>query len=362
MDTLRALTQRASVGVEALTAGADFAASFLRLTGRSPQDELTVARSAGFRKAVQLLHQLGGSIPIASIPVGVETRPFQINAYLGGLEFLPLGAVANRIILYFHGGAHCMGSASTHADLIGNLAIATRARIVAVNYRLAPEHPFPAGLDDALESLRWTRRRYPAAAVAVAGDSAGGNLAFALLVQLAHLEEPQPVACLGLSPWLLLDLNRVHTVRADHKTAIGNMWGGEVIAAVQKLAASQDVMQAISGAYMAGKMHDVLAAQYFQECPASDPLISPVLAPEAVVRCFPPVLLHVAKNEPLCADSRAMAALCARAEVHVELEQYPGTVHVFQAFPQLYPEAARDSISKIGNFLDTVWESIARGS
>jgi acetyl esterase/lipase len=226
-----------------------------------------------------------------------------------------------------------------------------------VNYRLAPEDPFPAGLEDALEALEWTRRAHPSAAVAIAGDSAGGNLAFALMVKLAQEGGRQPVACAGLSAWLLLDPDQTPRVRAEHKTtSFGNCWGGEALVAAQKLAAGIDWKMAVPNAYMAGKMHDVLAAQYFQDHPASDPLVSPVLAPVEIVRSFPPVLLHSSRDEPLNADAKEMASLCSRAGVRVEYEEFENTSHVFQAFPQYYPGAASDSIAKIAHFFNGIWE------
>lgn len=250
-----------------------------------------------------------------------------------------------------------MGSVASHSNLLGRLAEATCARVIAVNYRLAPEDPFPAGLEDAMEALEWTRRTHPSAAVAIAGDSAGGNLAFALMVKLAQEGGTQPVACAGLSAWLLLDPDQVPRVRAEHKTtSFGNCWGGEALVAVQKLAAGIDWKMAVPNAYMAGKMHDVLAAQYFQDHPASDPLVSPVLAPVEIVRSFPPVLLHSSRDEPLNADAKEMASLCRRAGVRVEYDEFENTSHVFQAFPQHYPGAASDSIAKIANFFNGIWE------
>lgn len=355
-----ARTAKTMTGIlEWTAAGADFAGALvtavLNPRAASPQNELNVARSAGFRKVVQVLSAMTSAMPLAP-PDGVQTRPITVSKYLDGVEFLPGRMLENRVILYLHGGAHCMGSAASHSNLLGRLAEAACARVVAVNYRLAPEHPFPAGLEDALEALEWTRRTYPSAAVAIAGDSAGGNLAFSMMVKLAQQGERQPVACAGLSAWLLLDVDQAPKMRAEHKSScVCNVWGGEALVAIQKLAAGIDWKRAVPNAYMAGKMHDVLAAQYFQEHPASDPLVSPVLAPVEIVRRFPPVLLHSSRDEPLNADAREMASLCTRAGVRVEYEEFDNTSHVFQAFPQYYPCAARDSIAKIAKFFNDAW-------
>jgi len=346
--------------LEWTAAGADFAAALvtaiLKPNVASPRNELAVARSGLFRKVVQAVSAMSCEMPFA-LPEGVRARPITVSKYLGGFEFLPGRMLEHRVVLYLHGGAHCMGSAASHSNLLGRLAEATCARVIAVNYRLAPENPFPAGLEDALEALEWTRRMHPSAAVAIAGDSAGGNLAFSLMVKLAQQGERQPVACAGLSAWLLLDPDQVHRVRAEHKaTCFGNCWGGEALVAAQKLAAGIDWKRAVPNAYMAGKMHDVLAAQYFQEHPASDPLVSPVLAPVEIVQSFPPVLLHSSSDEPLNADAKEMASLCTRAGVRVEYEEFENTSHVFQAFPQYYPGAASDSIAKIADFFNGIWE------
>jgi len=345
----------AAKGLQAVAAGADTASTMLNLTGRSPQDELAVALSGGFRHAVETLQALSSQLPVSPL-LAVQCKPLQISGHLEALEFLPEQAAENRLILYFHGGAHCCASASTHAELMCRLSLATRARVVAVNYRMAPQHPFPAGLEDALSSLRWAREKYPLSRVAIAGDSAGGNLAFALLVKLAQLQAEQPVACIGLSPWLLLDLAKVATVRSEHRGVASSVWGGEVLAAVGRIAANRD-LRGTSGAFMSGKLHDVVAAQYFQDHPASDPLISPMLASEDIVRHFPPVLLHADRDEPLVADSREMAALCSRAGVPVQLELYSKTAHVFQLLPGIYKEAAEDSMVKVASFLESVWPS-----
>jgi len=157
-----------------------------------------------------------------------------------------------------------------------------------------------------------------------------------------------------LQPFCTYLFPAIHAARRVHRGAGSNLWGGEVITAVQQLASGQDLRSA-SGALMSGKMHDVVAAQYFQDHSASNPLISPVLASEEVVCRFPPVLLHAADDEPLAPDSVQMAALCSRAGVRVELQLYPQVTHVFQSFPLIYPHAAEDSMARIVHFLESVW-------
>jgi len=328
------------------------AGALASLTGQSPADELKVARSGGFKRDIGILQNCSR---LLSKPAAAGVRCSQIRVgMLEAVEVVAPDASHDRIVVYFHGGAHCFFSPTTDLALLGRLSIACRAACIAVDYRLAPHNPFPAGLEDALATYRWAREQYPAAQIAVAGDSAGGNLAFALLVKLSQLGERQPEACIGLSPWLLLDLEQVPFVRKATRSAVNASWGGTVIAQMASLAQKGDVMAA-SGEVMNGKLCDVFAAQYFQDHPASDPLVSPMLASEELVRHFPPILIHADRDEPLGADAREMEKLCKRAGVEVDLHLYTGTMHVFQALPELYPQKAEDSLCKIAEFANKVF-------
>jgi len=135
---------------------------------------------------------------------GAVCKKIAFTDHLSGIEVTAPGADPNRIIMHFHGGAHCFGSVWGAREFVGRMSTATKARVISVDYRLAPENPFPAGLEDARTAWHWVLKQYPHASVAVAGESAGGNLAFALLVKLSQLGEIQPVACITMSPWLLL--------------------------------------------------------------------------------------------------------------------------------------------------------------
>mmetsp|Transcript_12731 Transcript_12731/g.24938 ORF Transcript_12731/g.24938 Transcript_12731/m.24938 type:complete len:363 (+) Transcript_12731:135-1223(+) len=262
----------AARGLEAAAAATDTTLALLSLTGHSPQDELMVARSGGFQKSVLTLQKLCRQITLQP-SAAARIMDIEVAGRLSGLEVLPVDDALvdhGRAILYFHGGAHCIGSPSLSGDLLGRLAVGARARMVAVDDRKEPKNPFPHALEDASVALDWLRGQFPAASIAVAGDSAGGNLAFALLVLLAQSQREQPVACVALSPWLLLDLDRIPAARRVHRSAGSNLRGGEVLTAVQQLASGQDLRSA-SGALMSGKMHDVVAAQYFQDHSASNP-------------------------------------------------------------------------------------------
>lgn len=254
---------------------------------------------------------------------------------VGVVEVRAPDAEDDRIVLYFHGGAYVLWSANTHRELLGRLSKATRARIVAVNYRLAPKDPYPAALEDALAAWRWVKGRNPSAQIAVGGDSAGGNLTFALLLRLAQLSEQQPIAAFGLAPWLLLHPGLVE----ERRRRSGNV---------------ENITHA-----MWSRGAGNVAALYTQNHPSDDPLVSPVLASVEMVSSFPPVLIHADQDEPLAEDAKDMASLCSQAGVPVELKLYslpfcwPG--HVFQAFPRMYRAAAQDSLEQVGMFLAKHW-------
>jgi len=264
--------------------------------------------------------------PAAKLKDWASCSRVQISSHLRGIEVSAPGADPSQVVLYFHGGGHAFCSVWTHRELLGRLSAATKAVVVGISYRLAPENPFPAGLEDALSAWHWAQDRYAGASIAVAGDSAGGNLAFALLVRLAQLRLPQPAACATLSPWLLLDTEEVRS-RLQLKLDDG-----------------------LPGRFE--RASDFLSAMYAQGHSRKDPLISPVLASADLIRQFPPVLIHVDKDEPVCPPAVEMAERCRCAGVPVELKLYSDTMHVFQAFPFRFPEA-HDSLQLIGEFLRT---------
>jgi epsilon-lactone hydrolase len=251
-------------------------------------------------------------------PRGTTVDP--VNA--GGVPaewVVAAGADSDRVLLYLHGGAYQIGSPATHRSMVARLSGAARARVLSVGYRLAPEHPFPAAVDDAVAAYRWLLAGGTDPAVlAVAGDSAGGGLALASLVALRDAAEPMPAAAVVVSPWtdLALTGDSLHT------------------------RAAADVL--IKPAGMAATAEAYLAGQ-----DPRHPYASPLYAD---LHGLPPVLIHVGDAEVILDDSTRFAARARDHGVDVTLEVWDEMPHVWHAFAGLLPEAD-EAIERIGSWL-----------
>jgi monoterpene epsilon-lactone hydrolase len=213
-----------------------------------------------------------------------------------------------RCILYFHGGAYCTMSARTHRAITSRLAIWSDARVFALDYRLAPEHPFPAALDDALASYRALLGvGIQPADIVVAGDSAGGGLALALLLAARIADDPLPAAAVLFSPWTDLAAT-----------------GGSIV--------TNDAADAL----LFGSWVTPIARHYLGDTPATNPLASPVYAD---LTGLPPLLIQVSDTEVLLDDSRRVIANATRAGVTATLQVWPRLPHGWQIFAPILPEA-----------------------
>jgi monoterpene epsilon-lactone hydrolase len=234
--------------------------------------------------------------------------------------FEPPNARPHKAMLYLHGGGYVFGSAQdTHRDLISRLAQTAECCVLAVDYRLAPEHPYPAALDDVLKAYRWLLAAGHAPRnIAVAGDSAGGGLAFALMLKLLAGGEPVPAALVTISPWTDLALTGA---------SIAENAGRDMLIAEHHLVRA--------------------AAFYVGDADPRDPLISPLYGD---VAHLPPTLIQVGSEESLVDDSRRMAARLKAAGVPVVMEEWRRMPHVWHLFARFLPEA-RAAIDHIGLFL-----------
>jgi len=229
------------------------------------------------------------------------------------------GVTGERVVLFFHGGAYHLGSPATLRRLLALVSGAAQARVLSAGYRLAPEHPFPAAVHDALAAYRWLLARGPAARqIAIAGNSSGGGLALAALVALRDAGEPMPAAAVVISPWTDLEMT------------------GES----RRTRAAADRMITPDGMEEAARW--CLAGQ-----DPRHPYASPVLAD---LRGLPPILIHVGDVEILLDDSTRLAARARAARVEVTLEVWDDMPHCWHTFAWLLPEADQ-AIERIGRWL-----------
>ena len=210
------------------------------------------------------------------------------------------------VIVYFHGGGYVLMSADTHERWTKQLCNATGSVIVSVDYRLAPEHPFPAPIDDCLAAYRWVRAHAERVAgdparVAVSGDSAGGNASVAVALRLRAAGESLPAALLLYFPWVDMSLTSESFRRL----------------APDDLVIDEPAMRLFRDAYVG-------------EAPIDDPLASPL---RADLRGLPETLVVVGEIDPLCDEGIALARSLEGRGVKVELRSYPGMPHDFVLFP-----------------------------
>jgi epsilon-lactone hydrolase len=242
----------------------------------------------------------------------------------GGVEgewISPADAPLDKAILYFHGGGFRIGSVASHRDLIAQIAVASDCRVLAINYRLAPEHRFPAALDDALAAYGWMLGQgLTPGNVAFAGDSAGGNLVLAAMLALRERGLPLPIAAVLMSPWTDLAATGTSYVTRAEVDPIHQ----------------RPMILALAKNYLGG-----------QGDPC-DPLVSPLYADLAGL---PPLLIQVGDRETVLDDSVMFADLARAAGVDVHLEVWDGMIHVFQMFGAELPEAHR-AIASIAGFLN----------
>jgi monoterpene epsilon-lactone hydrolase len=229
------------------------------------------------------------------------------------------GAASDRYVLYLHGGGYVIGSVKTHRDLMARLSRAAKARVLGLNYRLAPEHPFPAAVDDAVAGYKWLLAQgAKPGRIAVAGDSAGGGLTAATLVAIRDAKLPTPAAGALLSPWVDLEgIGESMTTRA------------KIDPVVQK--------EGLVG----------MAAAYLQGQDARTPLAAPLYAD---LKGLPPLLIQVGDAETLLDDSKRLEARAKAAGVSTKLEVWPEMIHVWQLFASFLPEG-QQAIEGIGKFV-----------
>lgn len=269
-------------------------------------------------------------------PIEVMRAEFEMNARMfkvageircetvriGQLEaewVIPPESIDGRVLLYLHGGGYVMGSINTHREMVSRICRAGALRGLIPAYRLAPEHPYPAALEDAVSVYRWllaegiNPRR-----IVIAGDSAGGGLAIATLVTLRDKGYPLPAACVCISPWVDLE---------------GNGESMTTRAGVDPIVQHEGIL--------------FMAKTYLSGADPRTPLAAPLYAD---LKDLPPMLIQVGTSEILLDDAKRLAARAKEAGMEVVLEIWDEMFHVWHFFSSLLPEG-REAIDHIGQFI-----------
>lgn len=266
-----------------------------------------------------LLRRQGAEIDLirrrmGSDPSKVKTLPETIESFVVEIDGLKIERISSksstrtRALLYFHGGGYVLGASPGHRDLAAALAEMADLAVYLVDYRLAPEHPFPAAVDDALQAYQWLLEQgFEPSQIILGGDSAGGGLAVSTLLNLKNLGLAAPAAAMLLSPWLDLSLSGASVETNEHADVV----------------LSKSVLVAWADQYLQGR--DALA-----------PLASPIYGD---LVGLPPVLVHVGSSEILRSDSEDLVDRIIEHDGSAVLKVWDDLPHVFQVLSGRLPEA-----------------------
>jgi len=277
-------------------------------------------RPVGWAERRQRLDEVGSVWPVAD---DVRLESVDIGGTPGEFSSVP-GADSSGVLLFFHGGGYCSGSILSHRRMVTEAGRACGLRTLAIGYRLAPDHPFPAAFDDAVAAWSFLRKQGIAAKkIVVGGDSAGGGLTLALLQHLRESGEEAPACAWLASPWTDLTMSG-DTMSSD-------------------IRASKDAVDPlIHKAYL-----EELAQAYAPVgVDRKDPRISPLFAD---LRGLPPLLIQVGSDETLLADSTRFAQAAGAAEVAVTLEIWPKMIHAWPLW-NAHLEPGRAALAQLGAF------------
>ncbi len=275
----------------------------------------------------------GVDIPLEQRRKGMEKVAFKVADDIGveavtvagrAAEWITApGSQTGRAILYLHGGGYVMGSLTTHRSLVGEISRAAQAAALLVDYRLAPEAPFPAAVEDGVASYRWLLEQgFTPKNLAIAGDSAGGGLAVATLISARDQGLPMPKAAVPISPWSdMTCANESYKTRAEADPLVGS-----------------------------GSIGD-MANLYLQGKDPKHPYASPNFAS---LKSLPPLLIHVGRDEVLLDDSIKLDQKAKTDGVNSTLEIWEDMIHVWHAFHPMLPEG-KQAIERVGAFLREKW-------
>lgn len=275
-------------------------------------------RPIGWPARRKRLDEVGAVWPVAD---DVELTAVDVNGVPGEYSIVP-GSDLSRVLMFFHGGGYCSGSINSHRRLVTEAGRAAKLRTLAVGYRLAPEHPFPAAYEDALTVWRFLRNQGIAAAhIAIGGDSAGAALTLALISRLRDAHEELPACAWLISPWT--DLAMSGSTLASK---------AEVDPLIHK-----EYLNELANAYLPSGMD------------RKDSRVSPLYAD---LRNFPPMLIQIGSNETLLDDATRLAARAGAAAVAVTLEIWPNMIHAWPLW-NAHLEDGRRALASAGGFIRT---------
>jgi epsilon-lactone hydrolase len=273
-------------------------------------------RPVGWAERRERIDEVGACWPVAD---DVELAAVDLDGVPGEWSIVP-GSDASRVLLFFHGGGYCSGSIRSHRRMVTEAGRAAGVRTLAVGYRLAPEHPFPAAFDDALTAWRWLRKQGIAAAhIAVGGDSAGGGLTVALINRRRAAKEELPGCAWLVSPWTDLTLSGATLATKD---------------AVDPLIHKSYLVE-LADAYLPAAMD------------RKDPRVSVLYAD---LSGLPPTLIQVGSDETLLDDATRLAAAAGAAAVPVTLEIWPHMIHAWPLW-NAHLSAGRRALASAGAFI-----------
>ena len=273
-------------------------------------------RPVGWPERRKRIDEVGAVWPVAD---DVELIAVELNSMPGEYSMVP-GSDPSHVLMFFHGGGYCSGSIQSHRRLVTEAGRAARMRTLAIGYRLAPEHPFPAAYDDALTAWRFLRNQGIAAAhIAIGGDSAGAGLTLALISRLRDGREELPACTWLISPWTDLTMSGSTLVSK---------------AAVDPLI-HKEYLDELADAFLPAGMN------------RKDPRVSPLYAD---LRNFPPILIQVGSDETLLDDATRLAARAGAADVAVTLEIWPHMIHAWPLW-NAHLEDGRRALASAGSFI-----------
>ena len=284
-------------------------------------------RPVGWAERRARLDAIGSVWPVAD---DVKLQAVDVSGVDGEWSLAP-GSGSSRVLMFFHGGGYCSGSIESHRRMVTEAGRAAKMRTLAIAYRLAPEHPFPAAYDDALTAWHFLRNEsIPAGRIAVGGDSAGGGLAMALIGRLRDAHEELPACAWLVSPWTDLTMSGATLTTKDavdpiiHKT----------------------YLYELADAYLPSGMD------------RKDPRVSPLYAD---LKGFPPILIQIGSNETLLDDATRFASAAGAADVPVTLEIWAHMIHAWHLW-NAHLEPGRRALASAGAFVRANLSDSGRGS